>query len=137
MLYSRNIQRSLRILYTETIAYHLSKRYYSATANTMPLISEVIKNDHRELEDAYKKILNATDTNEKIKWQNQFTWELVRHSIAEELLVYPAMEKHISDGKRLADKDRAEHQTVCLVPMHFLLVFIMCPLGTIIANRRR
>ncbi|PYH43063.1 HHE domain protein [Aspergillus saccharolyticus JOP 1030-1] len=78
----------------------------------MTLISDEIKKDHRDLEEAYNHILNATTDDEKHRWQNQFTWELARHSIGEELVVYPAFEKHLSDGKAMADKDRAEHKTV-------------------------
>ncbi|KAI1304421.1 hypothetical protein EDD11_005113 [Mortierella claussenii] len=75
-------------------------------------VSEAIKRDHRELEDAYNNILSATSDDEKTSWQNQFTWELARHSVGEELVVYPAMEKHLPNGKQMADKDRKEHQTV-------------------------
>ncbi|KAI3009629.1 hypothetical protein CBS147346_1967 [Aspergillus niger] len=77
-----------------------------------PRISEAIKTDHREIEDYYNKILNSATEKEKIEWQNQFTWELARHSIAEELVVYPQFEKSIPDGRAMADKDRKEHQSV-------------------------
>ncbi|KAF9204545.1 hypothetical protein BGZ59_000983 [Podila verticillata] len=75
-------------------------------------VSEAIKRDHRELEECYYNIQNATSDDEKTRWQNQFTWELARHSVGEELIVYPAMEKHLPDGKDMADKDRKEHQKV-------------------------
>ncbi|KAF8953662.1 hypothetical protein BGZ46_003161 [Entomortierella lignicola] len=75
-------------------------------------ISEAIKHDHREIEDAYNKILSSSTEDEKTRWQNQFTWELARHSAGEELVVYPAMEKHLKDGKAMADKDRSEHAVV-------------------------
>jgi|SRR5579859_2961256 len=39
--------------------------------------------------------------------------ELARHSIGEELVVYPAFEKYLGGrGKQLAEEDRSEHQTV-------------------------
>jgi len=78
----------------------------------MVKVSDAIKHDHRELEDQYNNILNAKDADEKVRWQNAFTWELARHSIAEELVVYPAMEKHLANGKEMAEKDREEHQVV-------------------------
>ncbi|KAJ1680186.1 hypothetical protein EV182_000528, partial [Spiromyces aspiralis] len=62
--------------------------------------------------DAYNHILSATTADEKQRWQNQFTWELARHSIGEELILYPALEKNLPNGKEMADKDRAEHQVV-------------------------
>ncbi|KAK4642152.1 hypothetical protein QC761_512470 [Podospora bellae-mahoneyi] len=75
-------------------------------------VSDRIKHDHRELESYYNKIKSAKSEDEKVRWQNQFVWELARHSIAEELVVYPAMEKHVPDGLKLAEKDRSEHQIV-------------------------
>ncbi|KAL4914883.1 hemerythrin HHE cation binding domain-containing protein [Aspergillus aurantiobrunneus] len=77
-----------------------------------PRISDSIKKDHRELEDYYSKILAAETDKEKTQWQNQFSWELARHSIGEELVVYPVFEKNLPDGVAMADKDRREHQVV-------------------------
>lgn len=56
----------------------------------MSAISDAIKKDHREIEEYYQNILNASDNDTATRWQNQFVWELARHSIAEELVVYPA-----------------------------------------------
>jgi len=78
----------------------------------MTKISEQVTHDHRELEDQYNNILNAKDADEKVRWQNAFTWELARHSIAEELVVYEAMEKYLANGKAMAEKDREQHQAV-------------------------
>jgi hypothetical protein len=75
-------------------------------------ISETIKDDHRRIESAYNKILDAKDAEEKDKWRNQFTWELACHSIGEELVVYPAFEKFLTDGKKIADNDRLDHKIV-------------------------
>ncbi|OBT74901.1 hypothetical protein VF21_06090 [Pseudogymnoascus sp. 05NY08] len=79
----------------------------------MSRISDAIKKDHRELEQYYNNIINAKDSDEATRWQNQFTWELARHSIGEELVVYPSFEKLLGQqGKQMADKDRADHHTV-------------------------
>lgn len=75
-------------------------------------ISEAIKKDHREIEDYYKKVLASSTDKEKTQWQNQFTWELARHSIGEELVVYPQFEKKLPNGHTMADKDRQEHLSV-------------------------
>jgi hemerythrin superfamily protein len=78
----------------------------------MARIIDAIKNDHREIEDYYNKILSATTDKEKTQWQTQFTWELARHSIGEELVAYPVFETSLPDGRAMADKDRKEHQSV-------------------------
>ncbi|KAK2765465.1 hypothetical protein FQN54_008319 [Arachnomyces sp. PD_36] len=75
-------------------------------------VSDPIKEDHRELESYYHQIIKATDNDTKTRYQNQFTWELARHSIAEELLIYPIMEKKVEGGKEKADRDREEHRKI-------------------------
>ncbi|KAI1140755.1 hypothetical protein F5Y05DRAFT_374749 [Hypoxylon sp. FL0543] len=73
-------------------------------------ISSVIKQDHREIERYYDNLVNSKDPDTQRRYQNAFVWELTRHAIAEELVVYPSMETGVSNGKEMADKDRAEHQ---------------------------
>lgn len=91
----------------------IQRRLISQTPITMASrIIDAVKTDHREIEEYYRKILSSASEKEKIQWQNQFTWELARHSIGEELVIYPQFEKNIPDGHTLADKDRKEHQSV-------------------------
>jgi len=78
----------------------------------MTKISDAIKHDHQELRDAHQHIMDASTPDSKIRWRNQFTWELARHSIGEELVLYPAFEKYLDDGKAMADKDRKQHAKV-------------------------
>jgi hemerythrin superfamily protein len=76
-------------------------------------VCDTIRNDHLELEACYEKIVGLIDPDEKAVWQNQFAWELARHLHAEELLIYPAVEKKLHNGKELVHQDRDKHQTVC------------------------
>jgi len=48
----------------------------------------------------------------KKKWANQLIWEVARHSVAEEIVFYPVMEKSLPDGKKMAETARIEHQAV-------------------------
>ncbi|KAI0847613.1 hypothetical protein F5Y00DRAFT_240680 [Daldinia vernicosa] len=73
-------------------------------------ISSAIKQDHRQIEKYYDKIINSTDHDTQQRYQNAFVWELTRHAIAEELVVYPSMETGLNNGQEIADKDREEHQ---------------------------
>lgn len=82
------------------------------TAEDAVRISDRIKHDHRQIEQAYNKIMTNTDPDTRERWQNQFVWELARHSIAEEIVVYPAFEMHLNDGMEMAEKDRTEHQSI-------------------------
>ena len=94
------------------VACSASVRPVSSAGVPRTTIADAIKQDHRELQSYYKNIVNAKDEDTKVRYQNQFTWELARHSIGEELLLYPAFEKHLSDGKERAKKDREEHGKV-------------------------
>ncbi|KAI1104557.1 hypothetical protein F4804DRAFT_306891 [Jackrogersella minutella] len=73
-------------------------------------ISAVIHQDHRQIESYYDKIVNSKDHDVQLRYQNAFVWELARHGVAEELVVYPSIETGLNDGQNMADKDRAEHQ---------------------------
>jgi len=51
------------------------------------------------------------DPAQQTRWSNQLIWEVARHAVSEELVVYPLMERVLgAEGKRLADHDREEHQ---------------------------
>jgi len=79
----------------------------------MSAISDAIVKDHRELKRYYDEVVHSRDLDHQQKFGNQFVWELARHSIGEELIVYPAMEKYMgARGKSLADEDRQEHHEV-------------------------
>lgn len=78
----------------------------------MQRISDAIKQDHREIESYYKVITSSPDHDEQTRYQNMFTWELARHAIGEELVLYPTMEKYLRDGVDAAEKDRQAHQKV-------------------------
>lgn len=84
----------------------------------MPRITDAIQADHRSLESFRDRINQAQDSDEKSRLQNQFTWELARHVVSEELVLFPALEKYLRDGD--ATQDRSEHQIVGL-PLRVLM----------------
>jgi len=75
-------------------------------------LTKSIKEDHDELREFHQKYLDAKSNNEeREKWANQFRWELARHSVGEEIVWYPELERVLgAEGKKAADHDRAEHQ---------------------------
>src|SRR6202000_1627339 len=78
-------------------------------------VSDVIKEDHRELKEYYNQIINSSDHDVQTRYQTLFAWELARHAVAEEIVVYPVMEKSMPNGKAVAHKDREEHVKVRIV----------------------
>ncbi|KMU76064.1 hypothetical protein CISG_05322 [Coccidioides immitis RMSCC 3703] len=78
----------------------------------MASISDVMRADQQQMRDHYQKIIEAQDDDTRKRWGNQFVWELARYAVAEELVVYPALESHMDHGKVIADKDRGENQQI-------------------------
>ncbi|KAF2030950.1 hypothetical protein EK21DRAFT_111404 [Setomelanomma holmii] len=86
-----------------------------ASTRALATISEAITHDHRELKKYYDEIINNKD-----RYSSQFRWELARHSVAEELLVYSAMEKYLGGaGKAQADHDRGQHHKIKVLLREF------------------
>ncbi|KAK7178158.1 HHE domain-containing protein [Paraphaeosphaeria sporulosa] len=92
------------------IPVHIRVSTLRARIAAMSTVSDVIIHDHKELKDCYDEIVNSTDHDHQARYGNQFVWELARHSIAEELIIYPAFEKYLGqEGKSMAESDRKEH----------------------------
>ncbi|KAK3319102.1 hypothetical protein B0H66DRAFT_558801 [Apodospora peruviana] len=90
-----------------------TSRLYATTGASATTISEAIKKDHSELTSYYNEIINSNDHDHQERFGNQFTWELARHSVAEELIVYPAFESHMGkEGHMMAEDDRKAHHRV-------------------------
>src|SRR5215210_7005370 len=76
-------------------------------------VIEVLEHDHREVEQMFSELesLRGASTDEarsrRKKLTEQVTVELVRHSVAEEVLVYPEVSDKV--GSEEADHAREEH----------------------------
>lgn len=76
-------------------------------------VIEVLEHDHREVEQMFAELesLRGASTEEALSRRkdvaDQVTIELVRHSVAEEVLVYPEVDKKISAQE--AEHARKEH----------------------------
>ena len=63
-----------------------------------------------EYHDQYTRAHERGDVDAQARWARQLTWEVARHAVGEEIVVYPLMEQHLGQkGKQLADHDRQEH----------------------------
>jgi hypothetical protein len=76
-------------------------------------VIEILEHDHREVEQMFSELesLRGASTDEayqrKKELTEQVTIELVRHSVAEEVLVYPEVERKVSAEE--AEHAREEH----------------------------
>ncbi|WP_049577663.1 hemerythrin domain-containing protein [Streptomyces sp. SBT349] len=66
--------------------------------------------DHREVEGMFSDIESLPPGEPRRKeLADQVTIELVRHSIAEEQHLYPAVREHVPEGDRIADREIEDH----------------------------
>src|ERR1700712_2405926 len=73
-------------------------------------VVDVLTSDHHEVMDLLQQIKATTDPAERRDLADTVISELVRHSVAEEMYVYPAMRKHLPDGDAAVEHDTTEHK---------------------------
>jgi len=73
-------------------------------------VVDILTTDHREATSLIGQILTSADSNQRRDLADTLISELVRHSVAEEMYVYPAMRKHLPDGDEAVEHDVAEHK---------------------------
>jgi hemerythrin-like domain-containing protein len=73
-------------------------------------VVDVLTTDHREVTALLSEIGSATDPEVRRDLADTAISELVRHAVAEEMYVYPAMRKHLPDGDKAVEHDIEEHK---------------------------
>jgi hypothetical protein len=73
-------------------------------------VIDELMTDHREVEEFFGRIeaLPPGHKDRKV-YADQATIELVRHSVAEEEYLYPAVREHLADGDAIADRELEDH----------------------------
>ncbi|KAF9235486.1 hypothetical protein BU15DRAFT_51361 [Melanogaster broomeanus] len=86
----------------------------TTTATSRTPLTDAVAHDHEEMYDYYDRFQKyAGNIDAQRRWANQLTWEIARHAVGEEIIVYPLMEKYLGQtGKELADQDRKDHQSI-------------------------
>jgi hemerythrin superfamily protein len=73
-------------------------------------VVDVLTTDHHEVTDLLGQIKRSTDADQRRDLADTVIAELVRHSVAEEMFVYPAMREHLPDGDEAVEHDTQEHK---------------------------
>jgi iron-sulfur cluster repair protein YtfE (RIC family) len=68
-------------------------------------LEKEILQDHKELKEYFQNYKRSGD----LQWFNELVFHLSRHSVGEELIVYPLLDTLGDEGKKLADESREEH----------------------------
>ena len=73
------------------------------------VIDELIS-DHQEALKLLDQIPSITDHDQRRDLADTVISEVVRHSVSEEMYVYPAMREYVPDGEQALQHDTQEHQ---------------------------
>ncbi|AEV85870.1 cation-binding protein [Actinoplanes sp. SE50] len=73
-------------------------------------VIDILTADHRDVTALIGEIKQVADPMIRRDLIDTAISELVRHAVAEEMYVYPAMKKHLPDGEKSVEHDVEEHK---------------------------
>ena len=73
-------------------------------------VVDVLSSDHDEFLALVEKIKSTPEQEVRRDLADILIAELVRHAVAEEMWVYPAMKKYLEDGEAAVEHDTEEHK---------------------------
>jgi hemerythrin-like domain-containing protein len=77
-------------------------------ADGTDMVSVLVK-DHNEMKEFFGQLEATSDAKQRRDIADRLTAEVVRHSVAEEMFLYPAARKVLSNGDALVDEELQEH----------------------------
>ncbi len=81
-----------------------------AQQTTTADVVDALTTDHREALALLDRLAASTDPAQKRDLADTVIAEVVRHAVAEEMYVYPAMRKHVPNGEKEVEHDIEEHK---------------------------
>src|SRR5688500_9795315 len=90
-------------------------------------VVDVLTEDHRQAVALIGQIRTTVDPAARRDLIDTAISELVRHAVAEEMYVYPAMRKYLADGERAVEHDIQEHKELEMTMKEFEAVDASSP----------
>lgn len=75
-------------------------------------VVDILTSDHQEMLELLGQIERATDASLRRDLADTVIAEVMRHSVAEEMFVYPAIEEHVPGGAEKVEHDKQEHDEI-------------------------
>lgn len=72
----------------------------------------ILTSDHQEMVELLGQIDRTSDPNQRRDLADTVIAEVMRHAVAEEMFVYPAIEEHVPDGAEQVEHDKQEHAEI-------------------------
>lgn len=84
-------------------------------SNTSSDVTVILTADHREMLELLAQVYETSDPEKRRDLADAATAEVMRHAVAEEMYVYPAMEEHFPNGAEEIEHDKKEHDELIQV----------------------
>jgi hemerythrin superfamily protein len=75
-------------------------------------VVEILTTDHREMIELLDQIKGASDSGQRRDLADALIAEVMRHAVAEEMYVYPAVRERVPNGAEMVEHDNEEHQEI-------------------------
>ncbi|WP_298461570.1 hemerythrin domain-containing protein [uncultured Cellulomonas sp.] len=79
---------------------------------TTPDVVDILTSDHRDMLDLLGQIEGTPDAERRRDLADTVIAEVMRHAVAEEMFVYPAIAQHLPDGEQEVEEDKREHEEI-------------------------
>jgi hemerythrin superfamily protein len=78
-------------------------------------VVDILTSDHQSMLELIGQIEGTPDAGQRRDLADTVIAEVMRHAVAEEMYVYPAIEEHVPDGKAEVEHDKKEHDEIVQV----------------------
>jgi hemerythrin superfamily protein len=82
------------------------------SAGTNLDVVDILTADHRDMIGLIEQIESTTDVSQRRDLADTLIAEVMRHAVAEEMYVYPAMKDHVPNGADEVEHDKKEHDEI-------------------------
>ena len=78
-------------------------------------VVDILTTDHREMLELLGRIEGTPDAGQRRDLADTVIAEVMRHAVAEEMYVYPAIKEHMPNGAEVVEHDKQEHDEIVQV----------------------
>ena len=75
-------------------------------------VVDILTTDHQEMVSLIAQIESTSDPGQRRDLADTVIAEVMRHAVAEEMFVYPAVEEHVPNGTKEVEHDKKEHDEI-------------------------
>lgn len=78
-------------------------------------VIDILTADHQDMLELLGRIEGTSDTGQRRDLADTVIAEVMRHAVAEEMYVYPAIKEHVPNGAEEVEHDKQEHDEIVQV----------------------